>query len=278
METTTAETTTFDLSSTYPVTAVQASRYRKEGHIFLPGVAAPEEVAWYRPFIMSFFEDAARTLDAHTRRNDPASLYREVSNLWRRSETVRGLVFAKRFARLAAELMGVRAVRLFHDQAHVKEPGGPPTPWHKDHFFWPLATHHTVKMSLALCDISTTMGALVFASGSNHGRLFPEVPFAKNLQEVFTWVIRNHGIPTPSYPMSAGDATFHSGDTLHSALENSTTRRREVLTIIYYADETRIMVPDHAHRWADLKEFLPGLNPGDFAASELNPVLYQEGS
>ena len=75
--------------------------------------------------------------------------------------------------------------------------------------------------------------------------------------------------------MRAGDATFHSGDTLHSALANSSALRREVLAITYFADGTRVMEPNHEHRRVDLKEFLPGLKGGDLAASELNPLLYR---
>ena len=272
------ETTTFDLSRTYPITPAQAAQYQKDGHIFLRTVASHEEIAHYRPLITGLVDEIARTRDMHVQLDDLSTLYTEVSNVWRRSESIRRFVFAKRFARIAAELMGVKAVRLYHDQALIKDPGGSPTPWHKDHYYWPLATQHAIKMWLALSDISPDMGGLVFATGSNHGALFPEVPFSMNLQEVFCRVIKDHRIPTPSYTMSAGDATFHAGGTLHSALENSSTRRREVLAIIYYADETRVMVPNHEHRRVDLREFLPGLKPGDIAASDLNPLLYESGS
>jgi ectoine hydroxylase-related dioxygenase (phytanoyl-CoA dioxygenase family) len=130
-------------------------------------------------------------------------------------------------------------------------------------------------MWLALTDISQEMGAMVFATGSHHGGLFPEVSFALNNQEIFGRVIKDHKIPTTSYNLRAGDATFHSGDLLHSARDNSSTRRREVLAITYYADGTRIMESNHEHRKIDMREFLPGLMPGDIAASELNPLLYE---
>jgi hypothetical protein len=272
------ETTTFDLSGQYPITPEQAAQYRKEGHIFLRGVASPEEAAHYRPLITGLVEEVARRRDMRVRLEDLSTLYTEVSNVWRRSKAIRTFIFARRFARIAAELMGVNAVRLYHDQALLKDPGGSPTPWHKDHFCWPLATRQTIKMWLALSDVSPEMGGMVFATGSNHGALFPEVPFSNNLQEIFTRVIRDHRIPTPVYDMKAGDATFHSGDTLHSALGNRSTHRREVIAVIYYADGTHVMVPNHEHRRVDLREFLPGLNPGDLAASDLNPLLYESGS
>lgn len=269
------ETTTSDLSTTYAITPAQAAQYRKDGHILLRDVASAEEIDRLRPIITDLVDEIGGTRDMRVRLEGSSTLFIQVTNVWRRSEAIREFIFAKRFARIAAELMGVKGVRLYHDRVLIKDPGGVATPWHKDHYCWPLATHNTIKMWLALSDISQEMGAMVFATGSHHGGLFPEVPFTLNNQEIFGRVIKDHKIPTKSYDLRAGDATFHSGDLLHSARENSSTRRREVLAITYYADGTRIMEPNHEHRKIDLREFLPGLMPGDMAASELNPLLYE---
>ena len=74
--------------------------------------------------------------------------------------------------------------------------------------------------------------------------------------------------------MAAGDASFHYGWTLHGAPGNATDRLREAMTIIYYADGTRVGPVDNANRRDDLDRWLPGLRPGELAASELNPVLF----
>jgi ectoine hydroxylase-related dioxygenase (phytanoyl-CoA dioxygenase family) len=74
--------------------------------------------------------------------------------------------------------------------------------------------------------------------------------------------------------MKAGDASFHSGEILHSTHANNGSARREALAVIYFADGTRVMTPNHEHRQIDMAEFLPGLPPGDLAASPLNPLLY----
>ena len=68
---------------------------------------------------------------------------------------------------------------------------------------------------------------------------------------------------------------IYSGDLLHSALENTSTRRRELLSIIYYANGTLVAVPTCQQRIAELRDFLPGLQPGEIAASDLNPLLYE---
>ena len=51
---------------------------------------------------------------------------------------------ATRIARTAAALLGVDAVRLWHDQALYKESGGRETDPHQDLPYWPIAEPTTV--------------------------------------------------------------------------------------------------------------------------------------
>jgi len=265
----------FDLSSTYPVTSAQVDTYHRDGHILLRNLASHEEVAHFRPLIVDLVDEIARTRDLWVRLDDSRKLFRQVINVWRMSEAIKELIFAKRFARVAAQLMGVKGVRLYHDRALIKDPGGTATPWHKDHYSWPLATHNTTKFWLALSDISLDMGAMVFASGTHRGAHFPELPISLGSEEMLARMLDTYKVPTMSYIMRAGDVTFHSGDVLHSALENTSPHRRELVAIMYYADGTLVLEPNNEHRKADLKEFLPGLKPGDIAATEMNPLLFE---
>src|SRR3546814_9877456 len=43
----------------------------------------------------------------------------------------------------AAELLGVGAIRLWHDQALYKQAGGRPTDAHQDHPYWPITEDRT---------------------------------------------------------------------------------------------------------------------------------------
>jgi ectoine hydroxylase-related dioxygenase (phytanoyl-CoA dioxygenase family) len=264
----------FNLARPYPLGSEQSAAYRRDGHILLHGVATPEEIGHYRPIITGIVDDVARRRDRQKRLDDYSAMFTQVTNVWRMSEEAKPFVLAERFGRIAADLMGVTGVRLYHDQALIKEPGGKPTPWHQDHYYWPLATEHTITMWLALVEIPPEMGSMSFATGSHRNAAFPQMPISDRSQEVFEGLIREGRTPTPHYSLKAGDATFHSGDILHCAHGNSGTRRREVLTVIYYADGTRIMEPDHEHRRVDMGVFHPGLTPGDLAASELNPIVF----
>ena len=53
-------------------------------------------------------------------------------NVWEQDADIHRFAHGTRLARIAANLMGVRGVRLYHDQALRKQPGGGQTPWHAD--------------------------------------------------------------------------------------------------------------------------------------------------
>jgi len=269
------DTTAFDLAKPYLIAPDQSAQYHRDGHILLRDVASEEEIDYFRPLITGLVDELANGKDLLVRVDATTPLFIQVTNVWRKREAIREFIFAERFARIATDLMRVRGVRLYHDQALIKEPGGEATPWHKDHYYWPLLTHDAVKMSLALVDIQVEMGAMRFATGTHRSGLFPEVPISYDSQELFDRIIRDHKIPIVSYSMKAGDATFHSGGLLHAALANSSAQRRESIAVIYYADGTHIMQPNHEHRRVDMEQYLPGLKAGDLAASAFNPLLYE---
>ncbi len=65
---------------------------------------------------------------------------------------------SRRLAKVAADLLGVENVRIYHDQALFKEPGGGPTPWHQDQYYWPIDTDKTITMWMPLVDIDVRYG------------------------------------------------------------------------------------------------------------------------
>ena len=264
-----------NLSTKYRLTTEQCNSYRRDGHIVLRGVASREDVDLVRPAISGVVDEVARSKDTQGRTDDYSRMFTQVSNVWRKNELARNFVLAKRFAKIAADLMGVEGVRLYHDQALIKEAGGKPTPWHQDQYYWPLETEHTITMWMPLVDVTPQMGTMSFATGSHKNKSFTQMPISETSQEYFERIIRDENCLTPSYSLNAGDATFHSGWTLHSAHGNGSAQRREVIAIIYYADGTKLMAPDNEHRKVDMEVFHPGQKPGQVAASELNPLLYK---
>ncbi len=263
-----------DLSSDYVLDAAQIDSYRANGHTLLRGVCSPDEIAVYRDIL----NNATYSNNTQTRpleeRDTYGKAFLQIGNLWQLDEAASRFTLARRFAKIAADLMGVDAVRLYHDQALYKEAGGGPTPWHQDQYYWPLDTNHTVTMWMPLVDVPIETGALTFASGSNKEGLLGHLAISDESQETWGELVKERGFPVVNAEMKAGDATFHSGWTLHTAPGNSGTSTREVMTIIYYADGTRALVPDNAARQSDLEGCLPGVKPGELAVSALNPLVY----
>jgi ectoine hydroxylase-related dioxygenase (phytanoyl-CoA dioxygenase family) len=120
------------------------------------------------------------------------------------------------------------------------------------------------------------MGTMHFASGSHKNGYLGDLPISDKSEAQFEQSIKERGCPkVPGVAMAAGDATFHYGWTLHGAPGNSSKRTREVMTIIWYPDGTLVGPLDNANRLRDRDRWLPGLKPGDPAASALNPLVYK---
>jgi hypothetical protein len=148
----------------------QISSFRQNGHILLPQVVSREEMQVLRPVI----NEAAYKYNTEKRKMEERDTYGkaflQIMNLWEQDAQVKAFTLARRFARLAAQLLGVEAVRLYHDQALYKEPKGGHTPWHQDQYYWPLDTSNTITLWMPLIDITEDLGMLTFASGSHRGR------------------------------------------------------------------------------------------------------------
>lgn len=263
------------LDDGYALTDGQMEDYRKNGHIMLRGVLSGDEVKAYRPVI----GDVVRRYNNQTKplheRDTYGKAFIQIGNLWKKSAALERFTLARRFAKIAAGLMGVDGVRLYHDQALFKEPGGGHTPWHQDQIYWPLDTDKTITMWMPLVPIPEEVGSMTFASGSHEIGYINKMVISDESHRTLAQYIEGKGFEKVTYgAMAAGDATFHAGWTLHSAPGNPTDQMREVMTVIYYADGTKVAEPDSNARKNDLDAFLPGLRGGQPAVSELTPLVY----
>lgn len=264
-----------ELSDHKLLTDSKIEEFRKNGHILTPGVLNNDEVAAYRDVI----NEAADKHNTEKRKLEERDTYGkaflQIMNLWEVDEQVKKFTLAKRMGKIAADLLGVENVRIYHDQALYKEPGGGFTPWHQDQYYWPVNTNNTVTMWMPLIDITDEMGMLTFASGSHNAGFVENVAISDESETMLERFIKDKGfeVKRPAF-MKAGDATWHYGWTLHSAPGNrSKDTIREVITIIYIADGARITEPKNKHQENDRQRWLCGLEPGELVASKLNPLV-----
>lgn len=250
------------------------AEFQRDGHALVRDLVPREEIDAWRPGIERVVTAIAQSHDTQGRIDDYSRLFTQVTNIWRLDDAMRRIVFDRRFAEAAARLLDVPSVRLYHDQALFKPPGGDRTPWHQDRYYWPLDTDRSVTMWLPLADVDESMGPMIFASGSHLAGDLGDLAISEETDRRLTALIRERGWQVWSEPLRAGDATFHAGGTLHSAGANRSTRTRAVLTVIYFADGTRVATPANDNQRVDLDVFIPGARPGDEAKSELNPVLF----
>jgi ectoine hydroxylase-related dioxygenase (phytanoyl-CoA dioxygenase family) len=273
---TTQTSTLPELASDYPLTKQQIVQFQRDGHILLRGLATKDEIAAYRPVILAARDQYGQKATPLEQRDTYGKAFLKGMNMWPHDEGVRKFVCARRFAKIAAELLGQAGVRVYHDQALLKEAGGGLTPWHQDQHYWPLKTDNTITMWMPLVDVTYEMGTMHFASGSHKNGYLGDLPISDKSEAQFEQFIKERGYKkVPGVSMAAGDATLHYGWTLHGAPGNSSNRTREVMTIIWYPDGTLVGRLDNANRERDRDRWLPGLKPGDVAASELNPLVFK---
>ena len=250
--------------------------FRRDGHTVVRGLASPEEAAAYRPHIEAAVRADSRETRPIDERDTYGKAFLQLHNLWTRDPVIEEFVKAPRFAAVAADLLGVDGVRLYHDQALAKEPGGGRTPWHQDQVYWPFDTDRTITMWMPLVDIPPEVGTMTFASGTHKlGDLGSHV-ISDDSDAAYSKAVVDLGLATETHgPINAGDATFHLGWTLHSAPPNPTDLMRSVMTVIWFADGARVGPIDSKAREMDNMIWLDSIPEGELAAGPLNPILFK---
>lgn len=277
------------LDSDRTVSRADVDGFRERGHVHISRLVDTAELAFYRPLLLAAvdrLDRGAHDMEQLVRGGQKG--WQFVDNVWRHDQYARRFVTARRFARVAADLLGVDRVRLFRDQSYFKAPGGVSTSWHQDAYFLPLDTDRIVTMWLTLTDVTPDMAPLTFVSGSHRcgylGTSLPDDAAMNHFEQ--SLIGRDFELANYQY-LAAGDATFHAGWTLHSSRSNSSQVKREAFVVVYYADGARVAMPDIAPdalpqehlaaaiRHNNLTSCLPGLAPGEQAATTHNPIVFQ---
>ena len=260
------------LNSPYPITQEQISLYNESGYIKLKQVLSAELLEHYRQLIQARVAELSADALPLNQRSTYGRAFLQIMNLWTESEGVKEFVFGKRLARIAAELMQVSGVRIYHDQALYKEAGGGITPWHADQYYWPVSSDRMITAWVPLQRTPVGMGPLAFCAKSHRFPIGRDLEIsdeseAKLTQELSTFAVEDSGF-------DLGEVSFHSGWTFHRAGANSTTRAREVMTVIYMDESMTLVEPKNKDQRNDIERWCPGVEIGRVVASPLNPVIF----
>ena len=255
-----------------PVADDQIDFYEKNGYIKLRHVLSPELLEHYRRVIQARVIELSADVLPMNQRTTYGKAFLQVMNLWTNSEQVKEFVFGKRLARIAAELMRACGVRLYHDQALYKEPGGGITPWHADQYYWPVSSEKTITAWIPLQYTPLEMGPLAFCETSHRFQIGRDLEISDESELTLKQALAVFPLNESSFDL--GDVSFHSGWTFHRAGANTTDRPREVMTIIYMEEDMTLISPRNKNHVNDAKSWCPGVQVGGVIASPLNPVLY----
>lgn len=262
------------LDEPYPLTDEQIAFYRENAYIKLKQVCPENVLAHFNRVITEKVVELNTMHLPMEERSTYDRAFLQVMNLWQQSEAVKRLVFSKRLAQLATDLMGTSGVRLYHDQALYKEPSGGYTPWHADQYYWPLANEHTTTVWIPLQATPLNMGPLEFSAKSHHLSSGRGLGISDDSEQQIDDLLADSGFTHVIEPFDTGEVSFHAGWLYHRAGPNTTTQPRNVMCIIYMDESMQLKAPENPNQQNDWDTWCPGAQVGKQIDTPLNPVLH----
>ena len=243
----------------------------RNGYVVVPDLLDPDELVRFGAAVDAA---VARRSRHDTRDLAEKSRYEQsfiqCQNLWEDCPTVRPLTFHPRVAETAARLLGVDAVRLWHDQALYKEPGGRETDPHQDQPYWPIVETNTITAWIPFDGSTLSNGAMGYLPGSHRVgvREFVNIFFGEPENPLQRQELA--GIEPAWVEVPAGGVAFHHGLTFHLAGPNTTDTVRRVHTAIYFADGSTRGEGRYPHPSVERA----GIAMGAVIASDVTPIAW----
>jgi ectoine hydroxylase-related dioxygenase (phytanoyl-CoA dioxygenase family) len=259
----------------YILTNEQIQFYQKNRFIKLKQVFDEETLLFFNDAISKRVDLMNHESKPLEQRNTYGKAFLQLFNLWTVDEVVKALIFSKRLARIATDLMQVNGVRIYHDQALFKEGGGGITPWHADQYYWPLETDKTVTAWIPLQETPLELGPLEFSAGSHQIIEGRDLEIGDESEAFIQKKLKVTSFEHVIEAFDLGEVSFHSGWVFHRAGANSTNEMRKVMTVIYMDKNMVLKNPDNKNQINDWHTWCPGATIGEVINTPLNPILYQ---
>jgi len=246
-------------------------RFRRDGFVVVPDLMSETELEQFGAAVDRAVRDRGRN---DIRKLEEKSLYEQsftqCINLWEDHPDVLRLTFHPRISEVAAALIGVPALRLWHDQALYKEAGGRYTEPHQDQPYWPMDELDTLTAWIPFDGSTHQSGCMGYVPGSHRAGLKKFINiFAADERVKILEEPEVRGVAPVYVEVPRGAVAFHHGLTIHLAKPNRSGRTRRVHTMIYFRDGATRTKP-FLHPSVDR----PGLKIGDPIASDLTPLVW----
>lgn len=263
------------LEMPFSLSPEQINFFRENGFIKLKQALSPEVIHYMNETISTEVVRLNTQYLPIEQRDTYGKAFLQIMNIWTRSATVKEIVFSKRLAKIATDLMGVKGVRMYHDQALFKEPGGGHTPWHADQYYWPLSNDNTITAWIPLQETGLELGPLEFSAKSQQLQEGRTLKISDDSEALIQKKLTLNDFKKVVEPFDLGEVSFHNGWVFHRAGANNTNRMRKVMTVIYMDKDMRLKEPENENQQADWETWCPGAVPGEVINTPLNPILYE---
>ena len=264
------------------LTSEQIAFYRENGYIVIDFLR-PEELETWRRHVGDAVaqrdgrvtaggpRSADRVIDEESSYFDKVFVHRQ--NLWTDHAGMRELMFDPRLGKMVSRLAGVDGMRIWHDQALIKQPWANPTGWHLDNPYWSYSSRDAITIWVALDDATLKNGCLYFLPGAHKTATFDNSGIGPNISDLFEIYPQWAELESVAAPMKAGSCSFHNGLMPHGAGANMTPGTRRAMTCGYMPDGSTFngiqsMLP---------QDYFDSLEIGDVLDDDsINPLIWHK--
>jgi phytanoyl-CoA hydroxylase len=194
----------------------------------------------------------------------------QIVNIWEASPAFRELIGNLTIVAEMSQLVGGRAIRLWHDQIQYKPATvGGVNHWHQDGPYWPILKPKTqVTAWVALDDVDEDNGCMRMVPGShlwgNQIKFLEGLPNFDAMPASF----EGHDLKVVKCPVKKGGVHFHDSLTWHGSGPNTSGRPRRAIALHYMTDQTHYDASgDHV-----MKRFV-SVKDGEVLAGEHFPLV-----
>ena len=170
------------------LTQEQIDSYRENGFVVCHDFLSADELETWRQAVDGAVRQRGKQRMIHQEVDEEKEesyydyVFVQRVNLWQDNPDLRRLILDPRLGKMAADLAGVDGMRIWHDQALIKQPWANPTGWHLDNPFWSYSSRETLSLWVALDDATLQNGCLYFLPGSHKTATFDNVQYRREHQ------------------------------------------------------------------------------------------------